>query len=186
MKKYEIELLAMEERDLLIREKLSRDQKPYQGYHPEMEIVHKENARRLREIIQLIGFPTISKVGEKASNAAWLIIQHAISEPAFMKNSYELMLQNADDIPLKNLAFLYDRIQFFEGSPQKYGTQLNSDGTIYPVEDKTKINGFRKENHLPPISQQEIDKILPVEAISLIENKNEAYVLWCKKIGWRE
>ncbi|MDF2934230.1 MAG: hypothetical protein K0R36_3561, partial [Chryseobacterium sp.] len=30
------------------------------GYHPEMEKLHKENAQYLKNIIERIGFPTIS------------------------------------------------------------------------------------------------------------------------------
>ncbi|MDF2934511.1 MAG: hypothetical protein K0R36_3842, partial [Chryseobacterium sp.] len=55
------------------------------GYHPEMEKLHKENAQYLKNIIERIGFPTISKVGQKASDVAWLII------PELMKSSYQLI-----------------------------------------------------------------------------------------------
>ena len=37
------------------------------------------------EIINATGYPTIDKVGKEASEATWLIIQHSIGQPEFMK-----------------------------------------------------------------------------------------------------
>lgn len=182
--KYSTELIQMEINDLFVREKLLKENKLVSGYHAEMEHVHRLNAKRLREIIDEIGFPTISKVGKKASNSAWLIIQHAISEPSFMKNAYQLMLENQTDIDLKNIAFLHDRIQFFQGKPQKFGTQLNADGTIYPVENKENLNNERKKYNLPKLSDLEIEKIPNIDKIEQLENENFEYVLWRKKVGW--
>ncbi|MDQ0595044.1 hypothetical protein QFZ37_003413 [Chryseobacterium ginsenosidimutans] len=178
------QLLELADYDLSIRDKLLKENKLAEGYHPEMESVHRNNAQKLREIIQEIGFPTISKVGKEANDAAWLIIQHSIAEPEFMKNAYQLMLENSKDTELKNLAYLFDRIQFFQGKPQKFGTQLNSDGTIYPVIDKNKINELRSKNNLPVLSNEEIDHIPPIEDIERIENENPGYILWRKKVGW--
>jgi hypothetical protein len=58
-------------------------------YNPEIEKVHRNNAENLREIIGLIGWPTISKVGVEASEAAWLVC------PAFNRRTYfyEAMLR---------------------------------------------------------------------------------------------
>ena len=53
-----------------------------------MEAVHKANTARLGEIIDQIESPTRSKVGEEASEAAWLVVHYAIGEPAFMKKCY--------------------------------------------------------------------------------------------------
>ncbi|MBA5793431.1 hypothetical protein H1R17_09990 [Flavobacterium sp. xlx-214] len=182
---YSIELIQMEKHDLHVREKLLKENKLTSGYDLEMENVHQSNAKRLREIIDKIGFPTISKVGRKASDAAWLIIQHAISEPIFMENSYKLMLENQTDINLKNIAFLYDRIQFFKGKPQKFGTQLNSDGTIYPVESKENLNNEREKYNLYKLSDLEIEKIPNIDKIEQLENENHEYILWRQKVGWK-
>jgi hypothetical protein len=150
-----------------------------------MERVHRENTKKLKKIIREIGFPTISKVGNKASDAAWLIIQHSIADPEFMKEAYELMRADSADINAKNLAFLFDRIQFFCGKPQKYGSQFNADGTIYPVLDKNELNALRRKNKLPVLSKKEIDRIPPIEAIEQLENENPDYILWRKKVGWK-
>ncbi|SFN43558.1 hypothetical protein SAMN05421594_2804 [Chryseobacterium oleae] len=178
------ELIDLAEKDLSIREKLVAEGKLSRGYHPEMEKVHRQNADRLREMIKAIGFPTISKVGEKASDAAWLIIQHAIGEPEFMKACYDLMIENSGDINPSNIAYLYDRIQVFQSKPQRYGTQLTAEGSIYPVEDKNILNNRRVEINLPLLTQEEINKIPLIEDIPEIDGKDPDYTFWRIKTGW--
>lgn len=80
----------------------------------DMERLHKRNAARLDQIINAIGYPTKSKVGEEASEAAWLIIQHAISEPVFMKKCFALLSASAGDVNPSNIAYMYDRICYLE------------------------------------------------------------------------
>ena len=41
------------------------------------ESVDKANQKRIKQIVGKYGWPTISLVGKRASNAAWLIVQHA-------------------------------------------------------------------------------------------------------------
>jgi len=182
--KFSEELIRLAKNDLQVRERLLNENKLADGYHPEMEKVHKENAQHLRLIIEKIGFPTISKVGPEACEAAWLVIQHSISEPEFMVSSYRLMVENMNDIHLKHLAYLFDRIQFFRGKPQKFATQLNSDGSIYPVSNKDEINELRKKHDLPELSQEEIIKIPTAEHIKSIENRDPDYIAWRQKVGW--
>src|SRR5688500_12493537 len=77
------ELLSLREEDMRVREQLSADGSLFEGYHPHMEAVHRHNAARLREIIGEYGWPGASLVGTDGAEAAWLIVQHAISEPEF-------------------------------------------------------------------------------------------------------
>ncbi|SDI30451.1 DUF6624 domain-containing protein [Chryseobacterium jejuense] len=181
---FEKELIDLAEYDLAVRERLSAEGKLARGYHPEMEAVHKSNAQRLREIISEIGFPTISKVGQKASDAAWLIIQHSIGEPKFMKECYRMMMENSHDINPKNRAYLHDRIHVFQGKPQKYGTQLIAGGIPFPVEDKENLNREREEVNLLPLSEKEINQIPDLEEIPEIDSRDQEYISWRKKVGW--
>ncbi|ROI04994.1 MULTISPECIES: DUF6624 domain-containing protein [unclassified Chryseobacterium] len=178
------ELTALAETDLSVREKLAATGALFNGYHPEMERVHKANAKRLREIIAEIGFPTIANIGEEGSEAAWLIIQHSIAEPEFMKECYQRMVENSRDINPKHRAYLYDRIQVFQSRPQKYGTQISSDGRLYPVEDKSKVNEERINVTLPPLSHDVISKIPEAEQIPEIDARDSEYMIWRKKVGW--
>jgi len=138
------ELIEMARHDPEVREQLLNEGTQSLGYNPDMERVHRKNAARLEEIIDAIGYPTISKVGKAASEAAWLIVQHAISEPALMRRYYVLLSQVPEGINPQNLAFLHDRICYFEGRPQRYGTQFD-DREMYPVEDKEEMMRLRNE-----------------------------------------
>jgi len=182
--KFAKELIELADKDLFIREKiLSRDELS-EGYHPEMKRVHQSNAKRLREIIAKIGYPTISKVGEKASYAAWLIIQHSISEPRFMKGCYAMMEENRNDIDPLQKAYLYDRIMVFQSQPQKYGTQLTSEGAIYPVRNKANLNLQREKVNLPVLPKADIEKILEPEHIQELDKRDLKYTAWRKAVGW--
>lgn len=121
------ELIRLAEYDLQVREKLLKENKLSNGYNAEMEAVHISNASRLKKIIDLIGWPTQSKVGAEASNAAWLIVQHSIGDAVFMRKSYAMMMMVRNDINRQNIAYLYDRICYLEGRPQRYGTQYDDD-----------------------------------------------------------
>ncbi|WP_374464444.1 DUF6624 domain-containing protein [Chryseobacterium sp.] len=169
---FEKELIEMADKDLAVREKLLLAGELSGGYHPEMEKVHKANAERLREIMAEIGYPTISKVGEKANDAAWLIIQHAIGEPEFMKACYAMMEENGSDINPLHKAYLYDRIQVFQSKPQRYVTQLTAGGIIYPVENKENVNKERETVNLPPLAGTDINKIPESEDIPEIDGKD--------------
>ena len=182
---YAFILVKLAEKDKTVREQLLREHELSGGYHPEMEKIHRENAGVLKKIIHRIGFPGISKVGEEAYEAAWLIAQHAIAEPAFMKTFFELMSENIADVNKKHWAYLHDRIQYFQGEPQRFGTQLNADGSIYPVTDRDQLNSFRQEYGLPLISYEELKAIAKVEDIERIESENPEYVKWRNGAGWK-
>jgi hypothetical protein len=64
----------------------------------------------LNKIIDEIGYPTIEKVGKEASEAAWLVIQHAIGQPHFMKKCVKLLKNAANqDISKSKKSCLPDR-----------------------------------------------------------------------------
>ena len=181
---FEKELIETADQDLSVREKLLLAGELSGGYHPEMENIHRANAKRLREIIAEIGYPTISKVGGKANDASWLIIQHAIGEPEFMKTCYAMMEEHSNDINPLHKAYLYDRIQVFQSKPQKYGTQLTPEGVIYPVENKENLNTEREKVSLRALSESDINKIPDAEDIPEIDSKDAEYTIWRKKAGW--
>lgn len=181
---FEKELIEMADQDLSVREKLLLAGELSGGYHPEMKNIHRANAKRLREIIAEIGYPTISNVGGKANDASWLIIQHAIGEPEFMKTCYAMMEEHSNDINPLHKAYLYDRIQVFQSKPQKYGTQLTPEGVIYPVENKENLNTEREKVNLRALSESDINKIPDAEDIPEIDSKDAEYTIWRKKAGW--
>jgi len=178
------ELLRLAEDDLILRNELAGKGELQKGYHPAMEAVHRDNAKRLRGIITEIGYPGISKVGTKASEAAWLIVQHAISEPDFMQNCYQLMINEKEDINPAHIAYLYDRIHYFKSKPQRFGTQLTTDGRIYPVEDKENLNKQRLQMNLPELSQVKLDTVYDLDQLTTLDQQDMDYTIWRKEVGW--
>ena len=189
------QLIKMKEADLQLREKLSVEGRLSSGYNPEMCAVHEANADILGLIIDEISYPTIDKVGEDGSDAAWLIIQHAISRPNFMKKC--LLLLDAAVIERQakpiHLAYLSDRIASFQDLPQLYGTQFDWDenGIMKPkpYDDVNKVNERRSEIGLNSLEEQ----IEIIREQSSQENESppddylqrkKAYDKWRKEVGW--
>jgi uncharacterized protein DUF6624 len=149
------ELLAMRAEDQRVREQLAEVGLLFQGYHPRMEQVHLQNAGRLKQIIAEHGWPGKSLVGDDGTEAAWLILQHAISDPPFQRHSLELLraAEQCGEIPFWFIACLEDRIRIFEGCPQLYGTHFdwNEQGemTPLPIEDPDHVEERRQRawNH---------------------------------------
>lgn len=188
-------IVNLKDKDLKLRDYLIKVGKLSGGYNEEMEKLHIHNAKVLSEIIDQIGYPTIDKVGKEASDAAWLIIQHAIGNPKFMKKSVTLLEKavcenRADPI---NLAYLKDRIAVLEGTPQPYGTQFDWDekGELSPntFEETKKVNQRRKKIGLNSME----DQILIMRNRAKSENQlppNDYYEWkkkfdeWRKAVGW--
>lgn len=119
------ELLAMEAEDRRVRAALLAEGVLGDGYHPRMAEVHNRNADRLSAIVEQHGWPGRGLVGEDAARAAWFVLQHAIGQPAFQRRGLVLLREAAargDASPI-GVAMLEDRIAFFEGRPQRYGSR---------------------------------------------------------------
>ena len=134
------------------------------GYEPRMARVHARNAQRLRRVIESVGWPGTDLVGPDGAEAAWLILQHAIAEPDLLRSASPLLETAAREgrADPAHAAMLEDRIRFFEGRPQRYGTQLDWDaeGNLSPgeVEDPHRLAERRLAVGLPPLEEQ-IEKV---------------------------
>ena len=184
------ELLEMAACDLKVRDDLIRRGVLNDGYHPEMEAVHVQNASRLKQILAERGWPTPALVGDDGAEAAWLIVQHAIGDPPLQRRCLELLQRagNAGEVPLWQAAMLEDRIRMFEGKPQIYGTQLevNDDGSLRPylLEDPDHVEERRSRVGLEPLSSR-----LASEPHSPKPSNPERleceYQAWLRRVGWR-
>jgi len=193
MKNYSDAIIRLKEKDLKFRIHLLQENLLTEDYHAEMEKIHIDNARKLKHIIKEIGFPTVQKVGQEAYDAAWLIIQHAISLPVFMKSCLTLMKKEKKDINPIHIAYLEDRIHFFEHKPQLYGTQFDWDenGVLNPApfDDLDKVNERRKKLQLNTLEQQTSHlrneaKIEKENPPSDWEQKQLQFEIWRKQVGW--
>ena len=108
------------------------------------------NLEMVTRILAETGYPSKSRVGDFASQAVWLVIQHSDLE---VQKQYLPQLETAarnGNLPPAMIAALKDRIDVREGRPQKYGTQLGPEG-LCPLLDASCVNEWRKEVGLPPI-----------------------------------
>ncbi len=188
-------IIALKNADLECRDKLIEAGQLGEGYNDEMAKIHNQNAKALDEIIQTIGYPTVAKVGEEASEAAWLVIQHAIAQPNFMKKCV-LLLESAvreNKANPKNLASLTDRVAVLEGKPQLYGTQFDWDenGKLSPniIDDLEKVNQRRKAIGLNSLEEQTeiIRRRVKDENQSPpkdFEKRKQEIENWKKNVGW--
>ena len=130
------------------------------GYEPRMARVHARNAERLRRAIESVGWPGADLVGPDGAEAAWLVLQHAIAEPDLLRRALPLLETAAREgrADPAHAAMLEDRIRFFEGRPQRYGTQFDWDaeGNLSPgeVEDPQRLAERRRAVGLPPLEEQ--------------------------------
>jgi hypothetical protein len=184
------ELVEMEQHDQVVRGELAANGTLFEGYHPRMQAVHKEHAKRLRHIIGQFGWPTETMVGPEGAKAAWLIAQHAIGEPDFMRQCRKLLedASNHGEVPRWQFAFIDDRIRVFEGRPQKFGTQLcEKDGVLqaYPLEDEVDIERLRHEAGLPPLTDiLEQARSNPPPGVKDPTAKDSQELAWRREVGW--
>ncbi len=190
-------IVKLRNADTALRTKLVQSGQLGKGYHEEMRELHSKNAKALNDIIDKIGYPTIAKVGKEANEAAWLVIQHSIGQPKFMKKCFQLLTEavNHNDADKKNLAYLTDRIAVFEGKPQRYGTQFEWDknGNLSPslLEDLNNVNERRKSIGLNTLEEQ--TEIIRKQAKSEnqqppkdFEKRNQEMEEWRKLVGWKD
>jgi len=189
------EIIEMKNADLELRDRLIRNGRLFDGYDREMEALHNKNAERLNEIIERIGYPTVEKVGAEANEAAWLVIQHSIGQPAFMKKCAALLEKAVAENRAnpQQLAYLTDRIAVFEGEPQLYGTQFdwdeNGEMNPKPFDDLEKVNARRKTVGLNSLDEQ-IDIMRKRSAAENekppadLKERNRQADEWRKKAGW--
>jgi hypothetical protein len=191
------ELLALEAEDRRVRAELAAEGVLGDGYHPHMEDVHRRNAARLKEVIDAHGWPGNSLVGEEGAKAAWLVLQHAIGEPPLQRRGVELLRQAvaAGEAAAWQAAYLEDRVRFFEGRPQVYGTQYEwgEDGQLgpYPVEDMAGVDERRRSVGLWLLAENtrrmredtaRSGEGPPADLAGWRRKMEE----WARSVGWRE
>lgn len=183
-------LLGLLARDEQVRAELAAEGSLFDGYHPRIEAVHKANAEELRSVIQEHGWPTEALVGADGAEAAWLIAQHAIGEPDFMRHCRTLLdeASTLGRVPRWQFAYIDDRIRIFEGEPQRFGTQidLRPDGPhVHELEDPSQADVWRKELGLPEVAAMLAKATSdPLPTLEEYEARQAAGLRWRCKVGW--
>ena len=90
---------------------------------------------------------------------------------------------------------LHDRICFFEGRPQRYGTQYDwtEDGVLAPwvIEDEAAVDERRREIGLPPLAEntRRIREGTAREGEKTPQDWKERrlkFEEWARSVGWRQ
>lgn len=121
--------------------------------------IDRRNMARLEEIIQRHGWPGKTLVGEEASNAAFLILQH--STLSLQKKYFSLVKDGVarGEVSAGDAALLEDRIRVGEGKKQLYGSHLHSGSDtgwkleLHPIEDEDHVDERRASVGLPPLAE---------------------------------
>lgn len=189
-------LIAGARRDYETRTRLAASGDLFIGYHPEMEALHNENAALLDDAFDAIGWPGRDKLGDEGAAAAFVILQHAIGQPAIQRRGLELMLEQ---IPLGHAnaldaAYLSDRIATFEGREQTFGTQFDWDAngqlSPSPTRDIAELDDRRASVGLPSMAETvaEMRARAAAEGDTAprdLATRRAEYEAWARRAGWR-
>lgn len=121
-------------------------------------MIQKKGQEELEGLIARRGWPRVGDVGPEAAFAAYLVIMH--SETGLQKKYLPTIKEicEARELPWERYAAICDRGLFNENKPQKYGThtrynEQTKTEELYPLEDESKVNEWRKEIGLPPLEE---------------------------------
>jgi len=145
------EIQQMIDVDQTMREQNAEDD----SWDEEVDVRH---ANRMKELVEEIGWPTTSKVGEEAAYSAWLLVQHADHDVDFQLHCLQLMKEApTSEVSITNIAYLEDRVRVNQGLGQLYGTQFTQENNQHvprPIEDEETVDERRAEIGMGPLSEQ--------------------------------
>jgi len=162
-KKLRDELITMAKTDQYIRDYASKNY-PFDkiiddNFKKRWDSIALSHKKRIKEILDTYGWPGYNLVGEEASNATWIIVQHLNQEidlQEYALSHLEKAIKNNNANP-KTLAFLTDKVRVLNDQPQLYGTQINwMTETGYPspfeIENKEDVDNRRLRLGLDSLS----------------------------------
>lgn len=161
--KNDLELIGVEDQTLrlLLPEVSKRFGKSSREEEYIWSLIHHQDSICLNKTLKILndyGWLGKSRIGSKANQALWLVIQHANLE---IQEKYLPLLKKSVETGESegwHLAFLEDRILMRNGKNQIYGSQATWDKKInalkiYPIEDVKNVNKRREKIGLEPIEE---------------------------------
>jgi hypothetical protein len=188
-------LVAMADADERLRNELLRDGSLFEGYNARMAELHARNAQALAAIVDEVGWPGRTLVGDDGAEAAWRVLQHAIGSPAVQRGCLPRLREAAErgDVPPAYPAWLEDRIAFSERRPQRYGTQFDWDRdgrmSAWPIDDFEGLGARRASIGLPPLEEQQ-ERLRAMVARECerppadYERRQREIREWAERTGW--
>ena len=121
-------------------------------------LIQKQNQRELEALLANRSWPRIGQVGRDAAMAAYLIVMH--SNDGLQKKYLAVIktICEAGELPWMRYANIFDRSRFNDNEPQRFGThtrynERTKTAELYPLEDESKVDEWRKEISLPPLAE---------------------------------
>lgn len=121
------------------------------------QMQNQKNLEELGALLKEKGWPKRSQVGADAAEAAFYVLQHsnATAQEKFLPMFRECCREN--EASWQQYALMFDRMRMNMNLPQRYGTHYKLDNRttneriLYPLEDETKVDEWRKEIGLEPL-----------------------------------
>ncbi len=155
------DLLSRLVRDQALRDTVMRSyqtgQTPDTTLIARMQFSDRTNTRWLKTVIERIGWPGRSLVGDDGASAAFLLVQHSTEDRSFMETALPLLERavTAGEASASDYALLYDRVSLARGLAQRFGTQAQLvDGRVRfdRIEDSSHVDERRARLGLPPLA----------------------------------
>ena len=123
---------------------------------PVLDASLRANEEWLKGVLKRIGWFDISRYGADASQAAWLIVQHADHDPSWQREILQMLASKVQsgDMQGRYYAYLVDRVAVNGGEPQVYGTQggcVDGEWRLKEVADPVILDRLRSEAGLEPL-----------------------------------
>jgi hypothetical protein len=126
--------------------------------------IDSRNIQELKPLLQKYGWFTIREFDSNADRNAWLLIQHADSDPELQRRLLQTLepLTKTGETSPRNFAYLFDRVAVSVQNPkgrelQRFGTQGQCSGPgtwePHPVEDPASLDERRRAAGLEPIAE---------------------------------
>lgn len=130
-----------------------------------IEVADAASQQYLWRLIDRDVWPCISDVGPEATRAAWLLVQHADSQPELQEAALALMSERVIEgqVNQGDYALLRDRVRVNQGRPQIYGTQWRTeviDGVLHfglatPLANAATVDERRAAVGFVPLKDEE-------------------------------
>jgi len=188
-------LVQMVEEEIHLQTELASDGSPYEGYPQKIRELHLSQANELERIVEAHGWPKFSLVGKEGAEAAWLILQHSISRPDFMKRCFPVFESavQENEAAIKHLSCLIDGIRYFSREPQVYGNYFdwNEKDQFCPwvIEDPENVNERRMKVGLNTLEERikEMEEEMRSDNLSppkdYLERQSEM-LEFLREVGW--
>lgn len=132
------------------------DQKVIEGIENIGREIDSANLVELKAILNGAGWPSITKYGATADNAAFLIVQHTDDTSFQRRMLVTLSKLPRNETDQSDLALLYDRVHYDLDGYQYYGTQGDCKNGVFDLvklKDKKGVDARRKAMGLESLSE---------------------------------